>query len=558
MKIVQSKDRIQGEQRRICILIKENRFLKEIKEYFTKWSLKLVRSDYNKDVDKVRDFEKIKKFFNMRKKNDFTLDDQTWNDLDMNKVYEKLDRSYSSSGESALYSMLRNPLMEEETLKERDELIKVFKKNDKLREKLQCIFVSLSNDFKNCYLDMLENDLIINKAKYYLYTFLGKILPLIVILIAIFVNIKYMIVLFGLASINTLINAREVKDIKSNGIFYLRKNIVAAKRIVSLNNNDIIYYRDKLVAMLKCVKDIDRGTRTIGIINMWAGIFEPISVIFLLEETAYYAISNKIKEQKQVLMDIYYTVGEIEALISISGYQHNLKEQFVKPKFIKPKLIKEITLNIVEGIHPLIDNAVSNSINIENGGIVLTGTNMAGKSTFLRMLGVNMILAQSFYFVLAKDYHAPQFSIVSSISPNDDLSKGKSFFMAEVESILRIIKALEKDVPVFCPIDEIFRGTNPIERISMSAEILKYINNGKTISIVATHDRELVNILKENYEFYYFSENVDTARGLCFDYKIKKGISQTRNAIKLLEYMCYPKEIIEKAYLRAEIIEKLM
>jgi len=130
--------------------------------------------------------------------------------------------------------------------------------------------------------------------------------------------------------------------------------------------------------------------------------------------------------------------------------------------------------------------------------------------------------------------------------------------MAEVESILRIIKALEKDEPVFCPIDEIFRGTNPIERISMSAEILTYLNNKKTISIVATHDRELVDILRENYEFYYFSENVDSNKGLSFDYKIKKGISQTRNAIKLLEYMCYPKEITDKSYKRAETIERLL
>jgi DNA mismatch repair ATPase MutS len=515
--------------------------------------LRLVRSDNNNDIDKVRNFEKIRKFFDMSEKNDYTLDNQTWDDLDMNKVYEKFDRTYSSSGEAALYSMLRNPLMEEEKLKERGSLIQLFKENSKLRENLQCIFFNLNNDFKNCFLDMIENDLMINKAKYYIYTFLGKIVPLAIILLAIFVNVKFMIALFVLSYINININTREVRDIKSNGIFYLRKNIVAAKKIVSINNKEIICYRDKITGLLKSIKSIDRGTKLIGFINMWSGVFEPLSVLFLLEESAYYAISDKIKEEKEVLMELYYIVGELEALISISAYQQKLGQQYVKPKFIK-----EIILNIEEGIHPIIDNPVANSINIEKQGIVLTGTNMAGKSTFLRMLGVNIILAQSFYFALAKAYEAPFFNIVSSISPNDDLTKGKSFFMAEVESILRIIKALEKGVPVFCPIDEIFRGTNPIERISMSAEILTYLNNGKTISIVATHDRELVDILKENYEFYYFSEKVDTNKGLSFDYKIKKGISQTRNAIKLLEYMCYPKEIVERSYKRAEIIEKLL
>ncbi|MBU3112823.1 MutS-related protein [Clostridium lacusfryxellense] len=512
--------------------------------------LNSIRNDYNYETDKKSDFEKSRKYFDMSEKNDYTLDDQTWDDLDMNKVYNKLDRAYSTPGEAALYSMLRNPLLKDEKLKKRGILIKLLKDDNKLRDSLQSIYFKLNRDYKNCLLDMLDQDVIVNKAKYYVYTLLGKIIPLIIIFLAIFVNKGYMIALLGISSINMLINSTEVKEIKSNGIFYLRKNIVAAKKIANINNDGIIYYKEKITSMLKSVKGIERSTRLIGVINMWGGFFEFISVIFLLEESAYYSISAKIKEEKKVLMDLFYIVGELEALISIAGYQHNLKQSYVEPKFIK-----KITLNIKEGIHPLIEDAVANSINIQNGGIVLTGTNMAGKSTFLRMLGVNIILAQTFYFVLAKDYEAPFFNIVTSISPNDDLTKGKSFYMAEVESILRIIKALEKDVPVFCPIDEIFRGTNPIEKISMSAEILTYINNGKSISIVATHDRELVDILKENYGFYYFSEKVDTKKGLSFDYKIKKGISQTRNAIRLLEYMNYPKVITQGAYKRAERIE---
>jgi len=516
----------------------------------SKMILYSIRSDYDKDVDKKRDFEKIKRFFSNRKKNEYTLDDQTWDDLDLDNVYEKLDRSYSSPGEAALYTMLRNPLMEEDKLKKRGRLIQLLKDDTKLRESLQCIFFELNSDLKNSFLDMIENNLVVNRVKYYVYTVLGKILPSIAILLAIFVDIKFMIGMFAISSINMMINSVEVRTIKSNGIFYLQRNIRAAKKIVSINNKEIIYYKDKITTMLRSVKDIDRNTKQIGFINMWGGMFEFISVIFLLEESAYYSISHRIKEEKEVLMDLYGAVGELEALISISGYKHNLGEKYVKPRFIKG-----ITLNIKEGIHPLIEKAVANSIGI-NGGIVLTGTNMAGKSTFLRMLGINIILAQCFDFVLAKSYEAPFLNIVTSISPNDDLIKGKSFYMAEAESILRIIEALKKDAPVFCPIDEIFRGTNPIERIAMSAEILTYINNGKSISIVATHDRELVNILKENYEFYYFSEKVDTGKGLSFDYKLKKGVSQTRNAIKLLQYMGYPKEIVDKSFIRAETIER--
>lgn len=129
--------------------------------------------------------------------------------------------------------------------------------------------------------------------------------------------------------------------------------------------------------------------------------------------------------------------------------------------------------------------------------------------------------------------------------------------MAEAEGILRIVKALEKDLPIFCPIDEIFRGTNPIERIAMSAEILSYLQNGRTVSIVATHDRELVDILKDSYEFYYFSESVDSQNGLNFDYKLKVGVSNTRNAIRLLEYIGYPKEVTKKPISELKLLKDL-
>ena len=103
---------------------------------------------------------------------------------------------------------------------------------------------------------------------------------------------------------------------------------------------------------------------------------------------------------------------------------------------------------------------------------------------------------------------------------------------------------------------EIFRGTNPVERISSSAEILSYINERNAIAIVATHDRELTDMLKDEYEFYYFSEDIDDNTGLSFDYKLKKGVSKTRNAIRLLEYIGYPNEIIQKSYKRSEELEK--
>ncbi len=298
------------------------------------------------------------------------------------------------------------------------------------------------------------------------------------------------------------------------------------------------------------MRTIDKSTYLIKIINSLGGILEMFAIPFFIEESTYYKISGQLMEKKNEILELYYLVGEIDALVSIAIYENNNKERCCNPKFIE-----ETSLKIVDGIHPLLKKPVENSINISNKGIVLTGTNMSGKSTFLRMISTNILLAQTFNFTLAQEYEGCFLNIISSITPKDDIMSGKSYYLAEAESILRIIKASEKNTPVFCPIDEIFRGTNPLERISSSAEILNYINEGKAICIVATHDRELSDMLKENYDFYHFSEEVDSQNGLKFDYKLKKGISKTRNAIKLLEYVGYPKRIVENYYKRIEKIE---
>jgi len=180
---------------------------------------------------------------------------------------------------------------------------------------------------------------------------------------------------------------------------------------------------------------------------------------------------------------------------------------------------------------------------------------MSGKSTFLRTIGVNVLFAQTICTVLAEKYEGSYFHIVTSISPGDNILGGKSYYMGEAEAILRIINSCGQKISCLCIIDEIFRGTNPIERISASIEILKYLSEHNALVIVATHDLEITEMVTEFYECYYFTEDVDEV-GLKFDYLIKKGVSPTRNAIKLLKFLGYPEEIVQNAYLNIEKVMK--
>lgn len=107
-----------------------------------------------------------------------------------------------------------------------------------------------------------------------------------------------------------------------------------------------------------------------------------LTIPFLLEETSFYRVASLLGEKREEIIDLYYLVGEIESYISIASYKEEIKGKYTKPVFND-----EVNINIVDGIHPLVKNAVANSIKFEKRGIVLTGTNMSGKSTFLRMIG---------------------------------------------------------------------------------------------------------------------------------------------------------------------------
>ena len=436
----------------------ENLFFRRFKEWLIPKLIykRVIQEEFRKISDKNEDYKYIRNFYDVRKKDDYTVDDQSWNDFNMDLVLRNIDKAYSSLGESVLYSMLRNPIMDEDNLKEREKLINFFITNKKVRTDIQYRFLMLGRDKKNTFLDMMTLGFVKGKFKYFLYTFLGKMLPITLFLLIVY-NEKFAPSLICWMMMNLCIYEREKYKINSNGVNYLREIIDTSKKIAKIKEKDLEKYTKKLQDINKGLKSIDNKTKVIKFINMWGRTFEFLSIPFLLEETTYYKIVPKLNKDKEKILKLYKTLGEIEALISVASYKISLNNNYTIPLFCE-----DVTLDINDGYHPLLKNGVKNSINIKDKGIILTGTNMSGKSTFLRMIGINIILAQSFYFVLAKRYTAPFLNVVSSIAPKDDLESGDSFYLAEAKSVLRVINSLDKKIPVFCPIDEIFRGTNPV------------------------------------------------------------------------------------------------
>ena len=202
---------------------------------------------------------------------------------------------------------------------------------------------------------------------------------------------------------------------------------------------------------------------------------------------------------------------------------------------------------IAKGIrHPLIPECVANSITVDGKSILLTGSNMSGKTSFIRTIGLNVIAGLTIHTCFAREMAMPRLQVLSAIRISDDLLNDKSYYFEEVLTIRDMIRHGLNGKPGLFLLDEIFKGTNTIERISAGKAVLSALSKNGNIVFVSTHDIELADLLKYEYELYHFSEVVNDKK-VDFDYKLKNGKLKNRNAIRILQINDYPESIIQEA-----------
>ena len=270
-------------------------------------------------------------------------------------------------------------------------------------------------------------------------------------------------------------------------------------------------------------------------------LFELIKIQFNFEAIVFYSFIDDIVKKRKSIDSLYQFLGEIDSAISVASLKHENK-LICKPKFIENK-----ELNITGVTHPLIDNCISNDIKLNDKSLLLTGSNMSGKSTFIRTIALNSITSQTINIAFSKEFSIPFYKIYSSIRITDNLNDDTSYYLKEVLVIKKLIEVSSEPYPCLFVLDEIFKGTNTAERISGGKAILSYLNKKNHFVLVSTHDIELTVLLKsENFEMQHFSEQIIDNK-LFFDHKLKLGKLKTKNAIEILELYDYPKEIILEA-----------
>jgi len=266
-----------------------------------------------------------------------------------------------------------------------------------------------------------------------------------------------------------------------------------------------------------------------------------IKIQFMVEYILFFSFIDSITKEKNSIEKMFCFIGEIDSAISTASIKAS-KNEICTPNFTKEK-----QLTSKEIYHPLIDNCITNNIKLIDNSLLLTGSNMSGKTTFIRTVAVNSILAQTLNICYAKEYTAPYYKVYSSIRITDDLLDNTSYYLEEVLTVKELVNAAKNEENCLFVLDEIFKGTNTIERISGGKAILSYLNKKIHTVLVSTHDIELTDLLvKENYELFHFSELIENEK-LFFDHKLKSGKLKTRNAIKILELYKYPSEILADA-----------
>ena len=509
-----------------------------------------LREEWGVSDSRLRNFSELEAQFKKHQAgidNKYMLDDRTWNDLDMDSIYAQIDRTLTIPGELSLYSLLRRPLIDEEELNTRNQLINLFFQNQDIREKYQVALSRLGKTEDVHNLDILWED----QPPPNKHAFLYKILPF---LIPIFITLgisNYSLAWFGLGAIilfNMAIHYRTKEKVYAylTSIRYLGKLVRCAKSITDIKQPDMENYRVEIEKALSKVSYITKKTSLLGREAESFYIYEYLNIIFLFEVRAFYSICNALEKYESQLKQLFTTIGFLDAIIAVASYRAGL-ESFTEPKLLNSKS----SLKIEELVHPLLKKPIPNSISIEKGGVLVTGSNMSGKTTLLKAIGVNAVLAQTIYTCHAKEYQACYFHIMTLIGRRDNLIEGKSYYLDEIHALLRIINALEKDIPCLCLLDEIFRGTNSLERVSASAEVLLYFARHNCLIFVSTHDLELTKLAENSYRNFHFLEKI-TEDGISFNYKLMRGPSTTRNAIQLLRHVGYPNEIVDASESRVQ------
>ncbi len=474
------------------------------------------------------------------------IDTITWEDLDFEEIYLLINNTASSVGEEYLYSILKNLSFDEKVLRERNSLIEFFEQNPEKAIELQIVL---------SYLGKIQNISIYEYINYFYNVrrdstaaHIGMAIGLIASILLIFIQPAIGGILTFIMVCNNVLRYYSRKGEIDSYITvssYIIRMLDSIKSITKLHIKEIKPYCDELESIYTKFKSFKRGSKYVAAKSpngdLGDVILDYIRILFHIDLIKFNGMLDNIHKNRDNLNRMFEIVGLIDSMIAVASFRTMI------PYYSIPKLVhkKEPLLHVEELFHPLITEPIPNSIEVRDC-VLITGSNASGKSTFLKSVAINAILSQTIFTSLSKSYEASYFQIASSMALRDDIFSKESYYIVEIKSLKRILDKGNEEIPTLCFVDEVLRGTNTLERIAASSQILYNFSIRNFLCFAATHDIELTYILENYYKNFHFKEEI-MDNDIHFDYKLHSGRAVSKNAIKLLSIMGYSDDIIDKA-----------
>lgn len=485
------------------------------------------------------------------------IDDITWNDLHMDAVYQRLNTCLCAAGDEYLYYRLRTPAENVDELLKMERRICFFMEHEEERHSLQKVFYMLGRTGRHSlyeYLDQLDLLGDRRNTKYFFFDLL-----LLLCVGGMFLSMPAgLVCLLAVLSHNIITYFKEYREVEPyvTSFAYVRRLLQGAEALggekigeISEELAAIRFSYSRLKGFLRSSYLTASASQGNG--NPMEVLFDYLRMFLYLDLIRFNSALRALRAHMGEVDQMVTILGQLECVVAVGAYRKSLGEAYCSPVLQENKG-EPLFVETEALYHPLLREPVANSLHTCKG-VLITGSNASGKSTFLRTVAVNAILAQTIHTCAATVYRASFFRVCSSMSLKDDLAGGDSYYMVEIKSIKRILDQVQQTGkrPVLCFVDEVLRGTNTVERIAASTQIMRMLAEGPVLCFAATHDVELTKLLSQEYDNYHFEERMEE-KDIFFPYKLMKGPATTRNAIALLKLLGYDERITASAEHMAE------
>ncbi len=469
------------------------------------------------------------------------LDDKTWRDLEFAAFFHQLDTTVTKPGSQYLYKQLRTSEFEADTLARRYATYRLLLTDARLREALQLALSRLESDSAAYIVELLFGPPPFRlRHPRLLY---GWALCC-VISLALMAPLGLWWILPVVLSVNSIVLYRIPSQLRRDTEALIQGPglLAVADRLGSVEAHDSL---PQLAALnegrrnrTRLRKELRWLTLLADTFTLWGGLSAAANWFFLAQLVVYSRAVQRFMDSRHEWASTFEWVASVDAAIAVANFLHRT------PAHCPVTVTSEATIAIRDGYHPFVARPVPNSIALTRRSALITGSNMTGKTTYLKMVGVNIVLGQTLGFCLATSATLPRSPVMASVRNDQSVESGRSGYSAEVEAVGEFLRrAAAGECRIFI-VDEPFRGTNTVERIAVAKAVLDALSADAQV-LATTHDVELQHLLADRFDFFYFREDPDV-EGF-FDFKVRSGASRERNAIRVLERMGFPSQIVRAA-----------